>query len=523
MSIKESDTRERFDIYYQNVRGFEAHLHEIKEFLEAKKPSIYSITESFLYKNTKLEKHMKSMGYTSETVDAQVTSKNGHPRGGIAVLIRNDIAKHINIVYSNQRILCIQISGIYPLPLFLFTVYFPEKNEVDERKRIYDDLRAQIKQLRECGYIMICGDFNAKCKANGDKYMDDAGRRLLEFCQQVELIMVNTCSCAQGKFTRQEGNTTPSTLDYCLVDKYFLDHILSMKIIPQNTSWTIQGSDHSMLILETYQKLHIHNHHTFHEGNTIPTNHTNKSRTHPKYNKHMIHDVRIDKEERTRIDWNNVDTSKVIEALNSQLREFTQTSSSMVMQTTDSPRITHQAKALAESFIDLITDTIRSAAPRRKINTQRKALGKISLLRDHKYRKLYRERKRLLANTRRSQGEEKKLRAINKKTNKIARKIIKRMQRKDWRAIEHTYYKHKTSKIFWSKLHRLRDGNNYSDMKPPARTITRDDGQLVNTTEEVVEVWKQYYQRIYNIDQDESSQDRLRRQVESRGNSFLLE
>ncbi len=99
----------------------------------------------------------------------------------------------------------------------------------------YDELaRAHVDGARKYSEVCICGDFNARIGHRDDQTwnkccgsqlqqedaVDGNGLRLLQFCQQQEMIIGNTCFSKSNKGTwKHPRRSCWVTLDYCLYSK----------------------------------------------------------------------------------------------------------------------------------------------------------------------------------------------------------------------------------------------------------------------------------------------------------------
>ncbi|OBQ32157.1 MAG: hypothetical protein AN485_22265, partial [Anabaena sp. MDT14b] len=89
-------------------------------------------------------------------------------KGGIAILFKQQNKEYVRLAITTERAVWVEVANIFPVPLFLATVYFPAADEKDEREHLFDEIHQNMKKFKEYGYTAICGDFNARCKANGD-------------------------------------------------------------------------------------------------------------------------------------------------------------------------------------------------------------------------------------------------------------------------------------------------------------------------------------------------------------------
>ena len=89
-----------------------------------------------------------------------------------------------------------------PLSITVIQVYAPTSNaEEAEVERCYEDLQGLLELIPKKDVFFIIGDWNAKVGSQetpggtgkfGLGVQNDAGQRLIEFCQENELAIANT-------------------------------------------------------------------------------------------------------------------------------------------------------------------------------------------------------------------------------------------------------------------------------------------------------------------------------------------
>lgn len=89
-----------------------------------------------------------------------------------------------------------------PTDIYFIQVYFPTSNSDDEEvENIYEQLEDLFKITEEKSNVFIIGDFNASVGEQnftstimgkfGLGKQNERGRRLLEFCEQINMIITN--------------------------------------------------------------------------------------------------------------------------------------------------------------------------------------------------------------------------------------------------------------------------------------------------------------------------------------------
>ena len=127
--------------------------------------------------------------------------------------------------------------------------------EEAEVEQFYEDLQDLLELTPEKDVLFIIGDWNAKVESQevpgvtgkfGFGIRNEAGQRLIEFCQENSLVIANTLS--QQHKRRLYAWTSPdgqhrNQIDYILCSQRWRSCIQSAKIRPGSDS----GSDHELL------------------------------------------------------------------------------------------------------------------------------------------------------------------------------------------------------------------------------------------------------------------------------------
>ena len=89
-----------------------------------------------------------------------------------------------------------------PFNIIVIQVYAPTNNaEVAEAERFYEDLQDLLELTPKKDVLFIIGDWNAKVGSHGTPGLtgkfglgvrNEAGQRLIEFCQENALVIANT-------------------------------------------------------------------------------------------------------------------------------------------------------------------------------------------------------------------------------------------------------------------------------------------------------------------------------------------
>ena len=102
---------------------------------------------------------------------------------------------------KNDRMISVHFQGI-PFNITVIQVYVPNSNaEEAEVERFYEDLQDLLELTPKKDVLFIIGDWNAKVGSQetpgvtgkfGLGTRNEAGQRLIEFCQENALVIANT-------------------------------------------------------------------------------------------------------------------------------------------------------------------------------------------------------------------------------------------------------------------------------------------------------------------------------------------
>ena len=102
---------------------------------------------------------------------------------------------------SNDRMISIRLQG-KPFNITVIQVYAPTSNaEEAEVERFYEDVQDALELTPKKDVLFIIGDWNAKVGSQetprvtgklGLGMWNEAGQRLIEFCQENTLVIANT-------------------------------------------------------------------------------------------------------------------------------------------------------------------------------------------------------------------------------------------------------------------------------------------------------------------------------------------
>ena len=150
-----------------------------------------------------------------------------------------------------------------PFNITVIQVYAPTSNtEEAEVERFYEDLQDLLELTPQKDVLFIIGDWNAKVRSQetpgvtgkfGLGIQNEAGQRLIEFCQENALVIANTLFQQHKRlytWTSPDGQHQNQT-DYIHCSQRWRRSIQSAKIRPGAD----RGSDHELLIAKFRLKL----------------------------------------------------------------------------------------------------------------------------------------------------------------------------------------------------------------------------------------------------------------------------
>ena len=139
-----------------------------------------------------------------------------------------------------------------PFNITVIQVYAPTSNtEETEFERFYEDLQDLLELTPKKDVLFIIGDWNAKVGSQktpgvtgkfGLEMRNEAGQRLIEFCQENALVIANTLFQQHKK--RFYTWTSPDGQYQNQIDYILCSSIQSAKSRPEADC----GSDHELLI-----------------------------------------------------------------------------------------------------------------------------------------------------------------------------------------------------------------------------------------------------------------------------------
>ena len=185
-------------------------------------------------------------------------------RNGVAIMVNKTVQNAVlGCNLKNHRMISVHFQG-KPFNITVIQAYAPTSNtEEAEVERFYEDLQDLLELTSKKGVLFIIGDWNAKVGSQetpgvigkfGLGAWNEAGQRLIEFCQENTLVIANTL------FQQHEGRlytwTSPdgphqNQIDYILCSQRWRSSTQSAR----TRLGADCGLDHELLIAKFRLKL----------------------------------------------------------------------------------------------------------------------------------------------------------------------------------------------------------------------------------------------------------------------------
>ena len=185
-------------------------------------------------------------------------------RNGVAIMVNKRVRNAVlGCNLKNDRMISVHLQG-KPFNIRVIQVYAPISNaEEAEVERFYEDLQDLLERTPKKDVLFIIEGWNAKAGSQetpgvtgkfGLAMWNEAGQRLIEFCQENALVIVNTVFLQQKRrlytWTSPDGQHRNQT-DYILRSQRWRSSIQSTKTRPGADC----GSDHELFTTKYRLKL----------------------------------------------------------------------------------------------------------------------------------------------------------------------------------------------------------------------------------------------------------------------------
>ena len=186
---------------------------------------------------------------------------SGSDRGGyrgVGIILTKKIAKSV-MGYNpvNERIISVRIMAI-PVPITIIQVYAPTADaEEDAIVSFYESVQNVIDITPSSDILILMGDLNAKVGSAqlsnvamgtyGLGEANEAGRRLVDFCEYNNLVITNTLfnHHYRRRYTWQSNDgTTKNQIDYIMIKRRWRSSVLNCRTYPGADA----DSDHNLVM-----------------------------------------------------------------------------------------------------------------------------------------------------------------------------------------------------------------------------------------------------------------------------------
>ena len=176
-------------------------------------------------------------------------------RNGVNLIVNKRVQNAVlGCSLENNRMISVRLQG-KPFNITVIQVCAPTSN-AEEAEWFYEDLQDLVELTPKKDVLFIIGDWNAKIGSEetpgvtskfGLRVQNEAGQRLIEFCQENALVIANTLFQQHRRrlytWTSPDGQHRHQ-IDYILCSQRWGSSIESAKTRPGASC----GSDHGLLI-----------------------------------------------------------------------------------------------------------------------------------------------------------------------------------------------------------------------------------------------------------------------------------
>ena len=140
------------------------------------------------------------MNLTQMTIISTTVGQESLRRNGVAITVNKRVQNAVlGCNLKNNRMISVRFQG-KPFNIMVIQVYAPTSN-AEEVEQFYEDLQDLLELTPKKDVLFIIGDWNAKVGSqetpgvtgkSGLEVQNEAGKRLIEFCQENALVIANT-------------------------------------------------------------------------------------------------------------------------------------------------------------------------------------------------------------------------------------------------------------------------------------------------------------------------------------------
>ena len=140
------------------------------------------------------------MNLTQMTIISTTVGQESLRRNGVAITVNKRVQNAVlGCNLKNDKMISVRFQG-KPFNITVIQVYAPTSN-AEEAEQFYEDLQDLLELTPKKDVLFIIGDWNAKVGSqetpgvtgkSGLEVQNEAGKRLIEFCQENALVIANT-------------------------------------------------------------------------------------------------------------------------------------------------------------------------------------------------------------------------------------------------------------------------------------------------------------------------------------------
>ena len=193
-----------------------------------------------------------------------VYSGDKRGRNGVALMMNREWEKRITMIdQRNDRLMMIRFK-MEPVNMTLIIVYMPTSTSTEEEvEEIYGEIEDMMEMIGDRENVVLMGDWNAVVGEGEDgrevgKFglgkRNERGERLVDFCKQMNLTLVNTTFQVpkRRRYTwKMPGDIGRYQIDYIIVKNRYRNQVKSCKTYPGADV----DSDHNMIMMKCCIKM----------------------------------------------------------------------------------------------------------------------------------------------------------------------------------------------------------------------------------------------------------------------------
>ena len=452
MTAQERKRTMRFGTW--NVRALRGKELELIDEIKKYNLDILGITET----------NRKGQGveeFTSHKLIFSGVDTKERARAGVALLVRNEIFDQLDYHFINERLLAADLN-LKGLNLKLIVAYGPNEDAAKEEKdNFFNNLQTVVESNSSSQEILILGDLNARVGNNkqdsygaigkeGEDMQSPNGEILIDFCIRNNLKIANTFFKHKSihKWTRvSEERNERSIIDYVIVSNHLFYKTQDVKV---------------------------------RRGAEI-------------YSDHFLLEARFSMQNfRTKQKTNKQSKIRIEELKNSDKRsQYQKLIKSKLDKAAEAAQDTNDLENLWKIYKEVLTKSAKEICGLKTIGGTKKRTAWWNENVKEKIKEKKRAWKKYLASKKMEDLEYYKIK------RREAKDSVKQSKQEQWEIfgerLESNYKENQ--KMFWGTVKRYRKG-----YQCPIKRIQNKEGKVAKDTEEILEVWKDYFKNLHNPD-----------------------